>query len=112
LRKAETAATESDNVLPVRDAVVRTESAPLRSADNTIDVRGLRADDALAMLDSFIDRLYSGPLRVGFVLHGHGSGALRGAVREHLKAAPPYVQTARPGAPDEGGEAITVFYLE
>jgi DNA mismatch repair protein MutS2 len=51
-------------------------------------------------------------MRVGFVLHGHGSGALRAAVREHLKAAPPYVQTTRPGAPDEGGEAITVFYLE
>lgn len=112
LRKAESTGTDSDNVAPVREVVVRTESAPLRSADNTIDVRGLRADDALAMLDSFIDRLYSGPLRVGFVLHGHGSGALRAAVREHLKAAPPYVQTTRPGAPAEGGEAITVFYLE
>jgi DNA mismatch repair protein MutS2 len=84
----------------------------MRSADNTIDVRGLRADDALAMVDSFIDRLYAGPTRVGFVLHGHGSGALRQAVREHLKAAPPYVQTTRPGSQDEGGDAITVFYLE
>jgi DNA mismatch repair protein MutS2 len=111
LRKAANAAAESDNVVPLRD-VVRTESAPLRTADNTIDVRGLRADDALAMVDSFIDRLYAGPLRVGFVLHGHGSGALRAAVREHLKAAPPYVQTTRPGAPDEGGDAFTVFYLE
>jgi len=111
LRKAESPAAEPDNVVPLRE-IVRTESSPLRSADNTLDLRGLRADDALAMLDSFIDRLYSGPLRVGFVLHGHGSGALRQAVREHLKAAPPYVQTTRPGAPDEGGDAITVFYLE
>jgi DNA mismatch repair protein MutS2 len=111
LRKAESASAESDNVVPLRE-VMRTEPTPLRSADNTLDLRGLRADDALAMLDSFIDRLYSGPLRVGFVLHGHGSGALRQAVREHLKAAPPYVQTTRPGTPDEGGDAITVFYLE
>jgi DNA mismatch repair protein MutS2 len=111
LRKPETAAAEADVAVPARE-LGRTESAPMRSTDNTIDVRGLRADDALAMLDSFIDRLYSGPMRVGFVLHGHGSGALRAAVREHLKAAPPYVQTTRPGAPDEGGEAITVFYLE
>jgi DNA mismatch repair protein MutS2 len=111
LRKAESQASESEAALRLRD-VSRSDPTPMRSTDNTIDVRGLRADDALAMVDSFIDRLYAGPTRVGFVLHGHGSGALRAAVREHLKAAPPYVQTTRPGAPDEGGDAITVFYLE
>jgi DNA mismatch repair protein MutS2 len=101
----------ADATAPPRPGVA-VESAAPRSSDNTVDVRGLRADDALAMVDSFIDRLYAGPQRVGYVLHGHGSGALRNAVREHLRAAPPYVQTTRPGVPDEGGDAITVFYLE
>ncbi len=87
------------------------ETAAVRGSDNTLDVRGLRADDALAMVDSFIDRLYSGPQRVGYVVHGHGSGALRQAVREHLRAAPPYVQSTRPGLQDEGGDAVTVFFL-
>ncbi|HKP55349.1 MAG TPA: Smr/MutS family protein [Polyangiales bacterium] len=103
--------TTADVSAPPRPGVP-VESAAMRSSDNTLDVRGLRADDALAMVDSFIDRLYGGPQRVGYVLHGHGSGALRNAVREHLRAAPPYVQTTRPGVPDEGGDAITVFYLE
>jgi DNA mismatch repair protein MutS2 len=83
-----------------------------RLPDNTLDVRGLRADDALAMLDSFIDRLYSGPSRVGYVLHGHGTGALRGAVREHLRTQLSYVHESRPGDDAEGGDAVTVFYLD
>jgi DNA mismatch repair protein MutS2 len=84
----------------------------IRMPGNTVDVRGLRADDALAMLDSFVDRLYAGSGRVGYVLHGHGTGALRGAVREHLRSALPYVHESRPGHEAEGGDAVTVFYLD
>jgi DNA mismatch repair protein MutS2 len=87
------------------------DADPGRLAENTVDVRGLRADDALAMLDSFIDRLYAGDMRVGYVVHGHGTGALRSAVREHLGQNLPYVQAQRPGHADEGGDSVTVFHL-
>ncbi|HKU45083.1 MAG TPA: Smr/MutS family protein, partial [Polyangiales bacterium] len=109
LRKAADAGAEHE---PPARAGAAVEHTAWRGPDNTVDVRGMRADDALAMVDSFIDRLYAGPQRVGFVLHGHGSGALRNAVREHLKGGPGYLQMVRPGAPDEGGDAVTVFYLE
>jgi DNA mismatch repair protein MutS2 len=89
-----------------------TQEQAVRLPENTLDLRGLRADDAIAMLDSFIDRLYSSPNRVGYVLHGHGTGALRAAVREHLRSNLPYVRESRPGDQDEGGEAITVFFLQ
>ena len=88
------------------------DTTAIRMPSNTVDVRGLRADDALAMVDSFVDRLYAGSGRVGYILHGHGTGALRGAVREHLKSALPFVQQSRPGDDAEGGDAVTVFYLE
>lgn len=88
-----------------------TEDQVMRSSDNTLDLRGLRADDALAMLDSFIDRLYSGPHRVGFVLHGHGTGALRAAVRDHLREIQ-YVRESRPADEADGGDALTVFFLQ
>jgi DNA mismatch repair protein MutS2 len=88
-----------------------TEDQVVRSTDNTLDVRGLRADDALAMLDSFIDRLYGGPYRVGFVLHGHGTGALRAAVREHLREIP-YVRDNRAADEADGGDALTLFVLQ
>jgi DNA mismatch repair protein MutS2 len=47
---------------------------------------------------------------VGYVLHGHGTGALKLAVRSHLSAAT-HVRRARPAEPDDGGDAFTVFWL-
>lgn len=78
---------------------------------NTLDVRGLRADEALGMLDTFLDRLYGSNVRIGYILHGLGTGALRDAVREKLKAASPYIESSRPGNLDEGGERYTVVFL-
>lgn len=100
----------------VQERIVNTVSAPPkaleRHSDNTVDVRGMRVDDALGMLESFIDRLYGGEQRAGFVLHGHGTGALRTAIREHLQTALRHVQQQRPGTREEGGEAVTAFFLE
>jgi dsDNA-specific endonuclease/ATPase MutS2 len=48
---------------------------------------------------------------VGYVEHGFGTGALREAVRSHLANPSPYVQSVRPGAPEEGGERLTVITL-
>jgi DNA mismatch repair protein MutS2 len=97
---------------PVRLTPATSDDHAVRLAENTLDLRGLRADDALAMLESFIDRLYSGTGRVGYVLHGHGTGALRNAVRDHLRTNVPYVRLVRPGDDAEGGDAVTVFFLE
>jgi DNA mismatch repair protein MutS2 len=83
---------------------------PMRTRSNTCDVRGLRVDDALGVLDSFLDRAYGEGATSGYVLHGHGTGALKAAVRSHL-AESPYV--ARSGAADaeDGGDALTVFWI-
>jgi DNA mismatch repair protein MutS2 len=82
----------------------------LRTDSNTVDLRGLRADDALALVDSFIDRVYGAGERVGFVLHGHGTGALKLAVRAHL-ARSPHIERARPADAEDGGDAFTVFWV-
>lgn len=42
--------------------------------------------------------------------HGHGTGALKKAVREHL-ARLPFVRRHRPGLPPEGGEGVTVAWI-
>ncbi len=83
-----------------------------RTSDNTLDLRGMRVEDALPMAESFLDRLYGASQSVGFILHGVGSGALRDAVREHLsKHASQYVRRTRSGTVEEGGERWTVVYL-
>jgi DNA mismatch repair protein MutS2 len=86
--------------------------APGRTPDNTLSLKGMRVDDALSMMESFIDRLYTTDMRVGYILHGHGTGALRDAVRKHLKTGVPHVRDSRPADADEGGDAFTVFYLD
>jgi DNA mismatch repair protein MutS2 len=76
----------------------------------SLDVRGMRVDEALRSLDETLDaRLREGAEEV-HVLHGHGSGALKSAIREHLQRSP-YVRRARAGESHEGGDAVTVAEL-
>jgi DNA mismatch repair protein MutS2 len=75
-----------------------------------VDVRGMRVDEALRSVELELDRATrAGEERV-HVLHGHGSGALKSAVREHLKRSP-YVRRSRPAEQHEGGDGVTVAEL-
>ena len=82
-----------------------------RTVDNTVVLRGMRVDDALALLESSLDRLYGRDESVAFVDHGVGSGALRDAVRSFLERPSPYVASSRAGTSEEGGERMTVVTL-
>jgi DNA mismatch repair protein MutS2 len=83
---------------------------PLRTAVNTVNLVGQRVEPALERLDTFLDGLLRLGEPLGFVLHGHGTGALRNAVREHL-AQHSCVSRAEPAGPDDGGDAFTLFWL-
>jgi DNA mismatch repair protein MutS2 len=82
----------------------------VRTASNTLDLRGTRVDEGLARLDAFLDVMMGEGEPVGFVLHGHGTGAMKEAAREHL-ASSPYVQHCRSAEPGDGGDAFTVFWM-
>jgi DNA mismatch repair protein MutS2 len=77
---------------------------------NTLDLRGERVDVALDQVDAFVDRMLNVGEPLGFVLHGHGTGALKLAVRAHLQASS-YIEHSMPAEPDSGGDAFTVFWL-
>ncbi len=107
-------ATTSDatGATPSLDTMRGTAALPLvRASTNTCDVRGLRADDALSLIESFLDRIFGANESGGFVLHGHGTGALRTAARSHLDASQ-YVASWRAADPEDGGDALTVFWLK
>ncbi|MGB8222225.1 MAG: Smr/MutS family protein [Polyangiales bacterium] len=84
----------------------------IRTSDNTLDVRGLRADDAVASVEAFLDRMYGAAESSVFIVHGVGSGALREAIHAHLGRATSYVAGFRPATPDEGGSQVTVVSLK
>jgi DNA mismatch repair protein MutS2 len=92
--------------------VAPTEGRALaRTPDATLDIRGERVDDALTMLDRFLDESMRESRDVIFVIHGHGTGALRGAVRDAVRLHPA-VREFRPGEQGEGGDGVTVAWLD
>jgi DNA mismatch repair protein MutS2 len=75
-----------------------------------LDLRGARAEEALAELDRYLNNAaVAGYDRVR-VVHGKGTGALRNAVREAL-ASHPLVREQTPAAANEGGEGATIVRL-
>jgi DNA mismatch repair protein MutS2 len=76
----------------------------------TLDIRGARVDEALELLEQTLDNAaMAGGGRLTIV-HGHGSGALRDAVRSAL-AGHPLVREWRPGERGEGGDGATIVSL-
>jgi DNA mismatch repair protein MutS2 len=83
---------------------------PIQTSENTVDLRGLRAHEAIAMAEQFLDRSLGAGRKVAFLIHGHGTGALRDGVRDALRGAR-VVEKMRPGGPNEGGDGVTVVWL-
>ncbi|HYM91413.1 MAG TPA: Smr/MutS family protein, partial [bacterium] len=77
----------------------------------TLDLRGLRAEDAVEQLDKYLDDATLAGLARVTVIHGKGTGALRQAVRDHLSRHPE-VAAFRLGAESEGGSGATIVELQ
>lgn len=71
------------------------------------DVRGQSSDEALRNVEQFLDRAFQGGIEGAIIVHGHGTGALKQALRSYLSSSP-YVQEFRPGDRHEGGDGATV----
>jgi DNA mismatch repair protein MutS2 len=76
----------------------------------TLDLRGARVDEALDLLDGYLDRAALADAEQVTVVHGSGTGALRDAVRGRL-AEHPQVREWRPGEQGEGGDGATIVAL-
>lgn len=94
---------------PVRRPSSRLGDATERAqhASVELDLRGMRADEALSALDRWLDNALLAGLAQGRVIHGKGTGALRQAVGEALSERR-YVTGFRLGAASEGGDGVTV----
>jgi DNA mismatch repair protein MutS2 len=75
------------------------------------DLRGLRASEALELLDIHLDRCLPSGISPIRCIHGQGTGALKRAVRDHI-AKHPLVAHWHPEAAMAGGDGVTVLYFE
>lgn len=77
------------------------------SMSNTLDLRGFRVEEALDELEAYLDKASMVNLTPVFIIHGHGTGALKSCVRDFLSTSP-YVAKYRAGENVEGGDGVSV----
>jgi DNA mismatch repair protein MutS2 len=82
----------------------------VRTSSNTLDIRGQRVDEGLANLDQFLNQAMVHETSPVMVIHGHGTGALKSAVRDAL-ASNNALEQYRPGENHEGGDGVTIVEL-
>ena len=117
-------AAPASNTRPLAQAAARTARSRHRAAGESsasdldesaavpseINLIGIRVEPALEELDSYLDRALLASRRQVRVIHGHGTGRLRQAIRDHLRSHAA-VKEAHAGAPNEGGNGATVVTL-
>ncbi len=73
-------------------------------------LRGLTVEDALLEVEKAINECFLKGIKKIYLIHGHGSGKLRSAIREYLKGHP-LVEKFEPAAPHEGGNGVTIAFI-
>lgn len=77
----------------------------------TLDLRGQRYDDALRILDKYLDDAMLAGLAKAKIIHGKGTGALISGVTETLKTDK-RIKDFRLGDDKEGGYGVTIVTFE
>jgi DNA mismatch repair protein MutS2 len=77
----------------------------------TLDIRGKRVEEAIPLLDQFIDNAFLYGRNELRVLHGKGDGVLRTLVRNHLKSYEG-INSITDEEQERGGTGISVIQLK
>ncbi len=97
---------ETRRIMARAEHTIRAAAVP-----SQIDLRGMMSDEAVAVLEGFLDTAMLGKLETVTIIHGKGTGAVRKAVRTYLKRSR-YVKSFRPGQYGEGEDGVTVAELK
>ena len=103
--------TKKQPVKPASSGEKHHSSLMLASPGIELDLRGQRAEDALEMLDRYLEKATMAGLPFVRIIHGKGTGKLRQEVRAMLKDHP-HVVSFEEGGDKEGGAGVTMAKLE
>lgn len=95
---------------PLSSSASRLQLDRARTVAASLDLRGATVQEALEVLDRYLDDASLAGLEQVTIIHGMGTGALRDSVREH-SSAHPLVKSWRPGGRGEGGDGATIVSL-
>jgi len=82
-----------------------------RPVPTSLSLRGMTVDEAIPILDKYLDEAFVAGLRRVTIVHGKGTGALRKAVHDFLKTHP-HVKSYRLGGKGEGETGATIVELD
>lgn len=82
-----------------------------RTISNEIDVRGLTLDEALEIVDKYLDDVVITGLPEICIIHGKGTGVLRNGIHQYLKTNK-RVSSYRLGKYGEGETGVTIVQLK
>lgn len=85
-------------------------SEVVREVREKINLVGETIDSALNILEKKINECFIKGVYQLLVIHGHGTGRLRGAVRDYLSSHP-LIETFEEAPPTEGGSGATLVYI-
>ena len=82
-----------------------------KNVNSEINVIGLNVDEAIPIVDKFLDDCYLAKLETVRIIHGKGTGKLRDGIHQFLKVNP-HVESFRMGTFGEGEMGVTVVKLK
>lgn len=77
------------------------------SVSSEINLLGYTVDEAIAVLDKYLDDAYIARIPQVRIVHGKGTGALRSGITSYLHGVP-YIKDFRLGQIGEGAEGVTI----
>ena len=99
-------------------SVINTIRQHKLSFEHTLDIRGMRADEALEAFIAYLDDAIMVNAGTITILHGTGTGALKQVVRDHLAERNKALRKRNAGEiiyhdgdPDRGGAGLTIIEL-
>ena len=104
-----------DNSSKVSSSIVTTSSytsiSKSKTAKSEVNVIGLNVEEAVFVVDKFLDDASLAKLQTVRIVHGKGTGKLKNSIHKFLKTNP-HVKSFRIGTYGEGEMGVTVVELK
>jgi len=102
---------ETPTITPTQAEVAAVRVKKMVSAPTELNLLGKRVDEALESVEKFLDDALLAGHKVVRIVHGKGTGKLRQAIHDYLRTHP-QVRAFELAPLHEGGEGVTIAYLE
>ena len=103
--------TNNNSSKNIKNSQVSYSKSKAKTVSSEINVIGLTVDEAIPLVDKYLDDCYLAGLEQARIVHGQGTGKLRSGIQTFIKKHP-HVKSFRLGTLGEGDMGVTVVYIK